>query len=97
MNSVQDFNTSSRYGQPNQPASLAANLPRQSMETGMNLPASAVPPAFASSTQPRRTAPSIAEQQALLNQLSQAGYRIDDSRLREIDRLSEEQKLEKES
>jgi hypothetical protein len=95
MNSVQDFNTS-RYGQPSQPANLAANLPSQSMETGMNLPASAVPPAFASpNAQPRRTAPSMAEQQALLNQLSQAGYRIDDSRLREIDRLSEEQKLEK--
>jgi len=98
MNSVQNFNTSSRYGQLNQPASLAANLPRQSMETDMNLPASAVPPAFASSTtQPRTTAPSIAEQQALLNQLSQAGYRINDSRLREIDKLTDEQRLEKEN
>ncbi|MCS6266501.1 MAG: hypothetical protein H2174_02940 [Vampirovibrio sp.] len=97
MNSVQDFNTS-RYGQQQQPNGLpTSSLPRQSMETGMNLPASAVPPAFASSTQPRTTAPSIAEQQALINQLSQAGYRIDDSRLREIDRLTAEQRFEKET
>ena len=96
MNSVQEFNSSSRYGQPTQPTNLTA-LPRQSMETGMSLPASAVPPAFASSAQPRTTAPSIAEQQALLNQLNQAGYRIDDSRLREIDRLTAEQRLEKET
>jgi hypothetical protein len=98
MNSVQESNNKTPwYGQPQSfgvGGGANSALPRQSLETGMNLPTSAVPPAFAS---PRSTTPTVAEQQALLAQLNNAGYRIDDSRLNEIARLVDEQRTEKEN
>ena len=89
MNSLQ--NLGANYGQ--QPiGSLGGNLPSNPAERDMNLYATnSLPPAF------RSGATSIQAQQALAQRLQQAGYRFDDAKLNEIQRLSDEQKLEKEN
>ena len=88
MNSLQ--NLGANYGQ--QPiGSLGGNLPSNPAERDMNLDATnSLPPAF------RSGATSIQAQQALAQRLQQAGYRFDDAKLNEIQRLSDEQKLERE-